>query len=133
MDIESVTVLPSKKRLVYIVDDEASVRRALERLLRSTGYETKAFASAQIFLHTADLSLGICAIVDVVMPGMSGFALQKRLRQDNIGIPVILVTASDDDVLQQQARATGAAAFFRKPVDGRALVDTIDRLRATET
>ncbi len=112
--------------MVYLVDDDESVRRALQRLLRSAGFEVKAFSSAEEFLQSANLEeKGACLILDIRMPGLTGFDLQQKLISKGIRMPVITVSAFDDAETRERARKLGATAFFRKPVDGQALVDAI--------
>ena len=111
--------------MVYLVDDDESVRRALQRLLRSAGFEVKAFSSAEAFLQSENLDVRACLVLDIRMPGLTGFDVQERLASMGIRIPVITVSAFDDAETRERARKLGAVAFFRKPVDGQALIDAI--------
>ena len=111
--------------MVYLIDDDESVRRALQRLLRSAGLDVRAFASAEEFLKMENFSQGACIVLDVQMRGLSGFDLQKTLASKNIRIPTIAVSALDDADTRERARLLGAVGFFRKPVDGQALIDAI--------
>jgi len=112
--------------MVYLIDDDESVRRALQRLLRSAGLDVKAFPSAEEFLQSGNLDeKGACIILDIRMPGLTGFDLQEKLNSKGIHIPVITVSAFDDAQTRERARKLGATAFFRKPVDGEALIDAI--------
>jgi FixJ family two-component response regulator len=109
-----------------LIDDDESVRRALQRLLRSAGLDVKAFSSAEEFLQSGNLGeQRACIILDIRMPGMTGFDLQEKLVSKGIRIPVITVSAFDDAATRERARKLGATAFFRKPVDGEALIDAI--------
>jgi FixJ family two-component response regulator len=111
---------------VYIIDDDASVRIALERLLISTGIRARTFASAHDFLK-ADVPLdGTCVITDVKMQGMTGLELHQKLRADGVRVAFIFVTAYDTDDARAQAKKAGAVAYFRKPVDDQALIDAIE-------
>jgi FixJ family two-component response regulator len=114
----------ANKPTIYVVDDDPSVRRGFGRLLRFAGFATQTFASAEEFLGT-QLRDHACVIADVRMPGMTGIDLQKRLRVMDSVLPVIAVSAEDDPATRQQAHALGASAYFRKPVDGQALLDAI--------
>jgi FixJ family two-component response regulator len=114
-----------KKKLVYVIDDDKSVRTAFQLLFQSAGFDVQAFRSAKEFLESASLSDGSCIILDMRMPGMTGLELQKELASRKIRIPVIGVSAYDDAPTRDLARALGAAAFFSKPVDDRALIDAI--------
>lgn len=113
---------PSK---IYLVDDDASIRRALGRVMTSAGFEHEAFASAEDFLATADGGGAACVVADTRLPGMSGLDLIRHAAAVFPGLPFILVTANDEEETRREARAAGAAAFFRKPVDAEALLDTI--------
>ncbi len=111
--------------MIYVIDDDESVRRALQRLLRSAGLDVKAFSSAKEFLESGDFGERACIVVDVQMRGLTGFDLQEELASKGIRIPVIAVSALDDAKTRERARELGATAFFRKPVDGQALIDAI--------
>jgi len=111
--------------VVYLIDDDESVRRALQRLLRSAGFEVKAFSSGEAFLQSENLDVRACVVLDIRMPGLTGFDLQEKLASMGIRIPVITVSAFDDAETRERARKLGAVAFFRKPVDGQALIDAI--------
>ena len=112
--------------MVYLIDDDESVRKALQRLLRSAGLDVKAFSSAEEFLQSGNLAeKGACIILDIRMPGLTGFDLQEKLTAKGIRIPVITVSAFDDAATRERARKLGATAFFRKPVDDEALIDAI--------
>ena len=111
--------------MVYLIDDDESVRRALQRLVRSAGLDVKAFSSAKEFLESANLGERACIVLDIQMRGLTGFDLQEELASKGIQIPVIAVSAHDDAKTRERARDLGATAFFRKPVDGEALIDAI--------
>lgn len=113
----------------YIIDDDDSVRVALERLLIAAGFRVRAFSSAQAFLSSGASAEDACVIVDVMMHGMSGLELCQKLQADGVSAGFIFVTAHDTPETRQQAREAGAMAFFRKPVDARALVDAIEWTR----
>ena len=115
-----------KKNLVYVIDDDESMRRAIQLLLRSADFDVQAFCSAEEFLETASFGDGSCIILDMRMPGMTGLDLQKELASRKIRIPVVVVSAYDDRPTRDLARASGAVAFFRKPVDDQALIDAIE-------
>lgn len=104
--------------LVAVVDDEEPVRRALERLLRSAGIETETFASGGAMLEDLTRCEPDCVILDLHMPGMSGFEVQERLARRAHRIPVVVLTGQDTPESFERATAGGAAAYLRKPVDG---------------
>jgi FixJ family two-component response regulator len=112
------------KPVIAVVDDDQSVREALENLISSVGFEVKLFASAEEFL---DSSLQTdCAILDVRLPGISGLELQRRLASDGQSIPVIIITAQGDDKTQDEAVAAGAIAFLKKPFKEEALLAALE-------
>jgi FixJ family two-component response regulator len=117
--------LEKEKNMVYLIEDDESVRKALQRLFRSASIEVRAFASAEEFLQLDEISQGACIVVDIQMPGLTGFDLQEGLLSKNIRVPTIVISAMDDAKIRERARKLGATAFFRKPVDGQALVDAI--------
>ncbi len=116
----------NRSRHVYLVDDDSSARGGLSRLLRAAGYTVHAFSSPVQFLAEPDLEPAGCIILDARMPELSGAELQTELRVRGIGLPLIFVTAEDDPEIRRQAHEMHAAAFFRKPVDGPALLDAIE-------
>ena len=111
--------------LTYVIDDDASVRKAFGRLLRSANLDAETFSSAEEFLSSPKQKENACIIIDIRMPGLSGFDLQQRLSAEGIKIPVIVISASDDVETRERARELGAIAFFRKPIDDQALLDAI--------
>ena len=111
--------------MVYLIDDDESVRRALQRLLRPAGLDVRAFESAEEFLQSGNLSQRACIILDIQMRGSTGFDFQEKIASKGIQIPTIAVSALDDGESRERARKLGAVAFFRKPVDGQALIDAI--------
>ena len=110
---------------VYVIDDDESVRKAFKRLLRSVNFEAETFASAEEFLKTPKPNKNSCIIIDIKMPGLTGFDLQRKLMAQGSRTPVIVISASDDAQVREQARGLGAVAFFRKPIDDQALLDAI--------
>ncbi len=111
--------------MIYVIDDDESVRKAFNRLFRSVNLEVETFASAEEFLESQKADKNSCIIIDIRMPGLTGFDLQRKLKAQGIQIPVIVISASDDAQVQEQARELGAVAFFRKPIDDQALLDAI--------
>jgi FixJ family two-component response regulator len=114
-------------RLVAVVEDDEGVRTATESLLRSAGYATRTFGSAEQFLRSRLRRQASCLILDVELPGMSGLQLQERLAQRRLHIPVVFITAIEDrgrrfeiEVLQ-----SGAVAYLRKPFDAKELLRAV--------
>lgn len=110
---------------VAVVDDDPSVRRGLERLLRSAGLSVVTFASAEQFLALCRREMLSCLVVDVHLGGMSGLELLARLAAADSTLPVILITAYDDPQTTGAIERSGAAGYLRKPFDDRVLIDAI--------
>jgi FixJ family two-component response regulator len=111
--------------MVYLIDDDTSIRKAFGRLLRSANLDAETFSSAEEFLSSPRQKENACIIIDIQIPGLNGFDLQQRLLSEGIQIPVIVISASDDVEIREHARELGAQVFFRKPVDDQALLDAI--------
>ena len=112
----------TEDHIVSIIDDDASVRVALESLVRSLGYSARTYDSAEAFLQSGNCDQTSCIVTDVQMTGMSGLDLQSRLKAAGCVVPTILITAFPDDHVRARAVAEGAFAFLAKPFDGQALV-----------
>jgi FixJ family two-component response regulator len=117
----------SVSRLISIVDDDALMREGLISLLRSAGFATQAFASAEEFLSLAHRDNIACLILDVGLPGISGLELQSQLTAtvSNHRTPVVFMTARDDEATRQRALKGGAVDFLRKPVRRDALLNAV--------
>jgi len=107
------------------VDDDESMREALESLLEWAGFEVELFASAQEFLSSSRLSDFECLIADVRMPGMTGLQLQRQLTATGFRIPIVFITAHGDDATRARALRAGAVAFLLKPFSEQALLDAV--------
>lgn len=103
--------------MISIVDDDESIRRSTQSLLRSAGYEVRTFACADDLMNSGTLEKTECLILDVRMPGVDGLQLQKRLKDDGLQIPVIFVTAYADVSTRERALQAGAVDLLHKPVD----------------
>jgi FixJ family two-component response regulator len=115
-----------KPRVVFVVDDDESARSGIARLLRTAGHDVRAFDSAEEFLDAYDPETFGCMVLDARMPGMSGEELHAELKARGVQLPIIVVSADDDPETRRAAHRMNAAAFFRKPVDGSALLDAIE-------
>jgi len=111
--------------LIAIVDDEESVREALQSLLKSMGLKAEGFASAEEFLQSARLPDTACIILDVRMPGMGGLELQRQLTADQRRIPLIFITAHGDEATRARALQAGAVDFLTKPFSEEALLTAV--------
>jgi FixJ family two-component response regulator len=121
----SATVKRSKKTLICVVDDDLLVRESTTRLLRSFKFNVKAFSSAEEFLNSDYLTETACLILDVCIPGVSGLELQRHLAMSNSDVPIIFITAHEDENQRKHALEAGAVAFLYKPFYEEALINTI--------
>jgi FixJ family two-component response regulator len=113
--------------VVFVVDDDASLRESLEDLIRSVGLRVEAFASAQEFLHSQRLDLPGCLVLDVRLQGPSGLDLQKRMAEADIEIPIIFISGYGDIPMTVQAMKAGAVEFLTKPFRDQELLDAIQQ------
>jgi FixJ family two-component response regulator len=118
--------VPSNNKNVYIVDDDESVCRALKALLITYDFVVKTFNSAKSFFDSVSNDDPGCLLLDIYMPGMDGWAVQKRIMDSGSKRPVIFISAENADIVEDRALKAGAAGFFQKPVNGRMLVDLIN-------
>ena len=109
----------------FVVDDDASVLKALGRLLRSAGYDARTFSSAQDFLAAHDPDVPGCAVFDLSMPGFDGLQLQEKLTCDGIARPIIFLTGNGSIPLSVKAMKGGAVDFLTKPVNREKLLSAI--------
>jgi FixJ family two-component response regulator len=119
--------VPQTPPVIAIVDDDASLRRALARLLRVVGYETVTFASAEAFLQDGLQMSPDCLVLDVWLPGISGVALLEYLVSLGSSLPVILITGREDIQTRLLAGQMGVVAYLRKPLDERDLLQALQR------
>jgi FixJ family two-component response regulator len=113
--------------LVSVVDDDISVRRSLDRLIRSVRLEVRVFASAEEFLNSDHPCETDCLILDVRLPGMSGIELHRQLLTRRCNVPVIFITAhGSDDRARLEAASDWTVAYFIKPFSGDELLDAVD-------
>lgn len=115
----------NKMPLVAIVDDELSVRRALERLLRSAGFEVRTFASGTAFLLAVQTHPVDCVVLDLHMSEMNGFEVQATLMRTGRWLPIIIMTGHDTPDSRARALAGGAVEYLLKPVDDQVLLAAI--------
>jgi FixJ family two-component response regulator len=113
------------KQWVVAVDDDFRVRESIESLVESAGYTPLMFASAEEFLESGTLPGAMCMITDVRMPGINGIELQRRIRTQRPRLPVIFISAHNDEETRQRALDEGAASFLYKPFDAGELLEAI--------
>jgi FixJ family two-component response regulator len=117
--------MPNAKALIAIVDDDVSVREAIQRLMKSAGLSAETFASAQQFLKSTSLRSTACLVADVQMPGMSGIELHHWLVADGEQIPVILITAYPQESMRLSALKAGVSCYLPKPFRDDDLLDCV--------
>ena len=113
-------------KCVFVVDDDPAARNGLSRLLQAAGHDVHTFASANEFLDALGSEASGCVVLDARMPGLSGEKLRAEFTERCKGLSIIVVTADDDPATRREANEMKAIGFFRKPVDGTALIDAID-------
>ena len=114
-----------ESNFIAIVDDDGSMRSALQGLLKAVGLSSRAFESAEDFLRSGHQRETACLIADIRMPGMSGLELQARLNAEHCRIPTIFITAHGDEEMRLQAMRAGAVEFLPKPFDDEVLVESV--------
>lgn len=117
---------PPQATIVYVVDDDDAVRCGLTKLLQSAGLDPRPYGSAAEFLADVTDQQGACILLDITMPRITGLQVQARLRERRIRLPVITISAREDQETRQWAHRLGARMFLRKPVDDQALLDAIN-------
>jgi FixJ family two-component response regulator len=115
------------RKLVAIVDDDPRMLKGVERLLVAYGFDAEVFASAEAFLDRNTGSNPICLLVDIHLAGMSGIELRRRLAASGSAVPVIFMTAFDDEVVQKEATEAGCIGYLQKPFPAHLLMRAIDR------
>ena len=117
--------MPPATPIVFIVDDDISVRESLELLIRHAGWEPETFASAQEFLVRPRVPVPSCAILDVSLPDLNGLDLQKQITADRVDMPIIFITGYGDVPMTVKAMKAGAIEFLTKPFDDEALLGAV--------
>ncbi len=112
--------------MIAVVDDEESVRKALERLIRSAGFAVQTFSSGSAFLESAQHVEPACVVLDLHMPDVNGFEVQLALSLTGSHVPVVVITGDDSPQSRALAFDQGASAFLGKPVDETMLLDAIN-------
>ena len=111
--------------IVFVVDDDISVRESLELLIRGEGWQPEVFASGLEFLSRSPALVPNCLVLDVALPDLNGLDLQKRIAKDRIDMPIIFITGHGDIPMSVEAMKAGAIEFFTKPFGGDALLSAI--------
>lgn len=121
------TSYPSVGSVIVIVEDDASLRRALERLLRAAGFTVRAFRSAEEFLQGPCEPVPDCFVLDIHLGGLNAFSLHELLRDRGMTAPTIFMTGHDDLATRERARRAGAAGYLRKPFEEGDLISAIEQ------
>ena len=116
--------MPDVTSVVFVVDDDVSVRESLELLIESAGWQPETFASAQEFLSRPRVSRPCCLVLDVTLPGLTGLELQQQLA-DRIDMPIVFITGHGDVPMSVKAMKAGAVEFLTKPFKDDVLLDAI--------
>jgi FixJ family two-component response regulator len=119
--------MTESKPTIFVIDDDASIRKSLSRLLRSAGHTTETFASAEEFLSREHFNGIGCLLLDVQMPGLSGMDLQEELNKVDYHMPIIFITGHGDIPMSVEAMKKGAVDFLTKPFDDKELLQAIEK------
>jgi FixJ family two-component response regulator len=122
----SVAPALDSQQSIVVVEDDAGMKKAIERLLRAAGFQPVSFASAEELLQTAAADSAACLVLDINLPGISGLELGRLLITSGRARPIIFITAQDEAPLRDEAQRLGCA-YFRKPFEGKALLEAIRR------
>lgn len=115
-------------KVITIVDDDSSVRKALDRLIKAAGYKAIAYDSAEAFLTASESDQTDCLILDVQLPGISGLELQANLAKEGSKCPIVFISAFSDQYARDEAIHAGAACFLPKPLDTDQLIRCIEKM-----
>jgi FixJ family two-component response regulator len=133
MSLQREDAMSRTRPTIFIIDDDESVCRALGRLIRSVGLITETFATAEEFLRFTGESEPGCLILDVHLPGLSGLELQERLTSEGRCLPIVFITAYQEDQACQFALQAGAVAFLQKPFEEQSLLNAVARAIHTDS
>lgn len=118
--------MSNEQTVIAVLDDEESICKGLERLLRSAGYTAKTFLKGSDFLRLIENDRVDCLLLDLNMMPMNGFLVMDRLAKLGRKLPIIVITGDDNEEICERARSKGIVAFLRKPIDSQVLLDTIE-------
>ena len=117
--------MPGQRPRIVVVEDDASLCLAIERILRAGGFAPVTFASAEAALEAGTAATADCLVLDVRLPGMSGFDLYRRLTHSGEKPPVVFMTAHDEPAVREEAEKMGASGYLAKPFSGRTLLEAV--------
>ena len=113
-------------KTIFVIDDDPGMLRTIERLLKVYCFDVRTFTSAEVFLDTANARDVGCLVLDVHLGGMTGIELSRQLALSGISVPVIFITANDNDVIRKAAREVGCIAYLPKPFPAKQLINAIE-------
>jgi FixJ family two-component response regulator len=119
--------MSGQQKVIAVVDDEQTMLKAIGRLLAAHGFAAKVFTSAEAFLDCRSAKDAACLVLDIHLGGMSGIELRRRLNAVRSKLPVIFITAVDDEAVQREATEVGCVACLRKPFQGSLLIGAIEK------
>jgi FixJ family two-component response regulator len=118
--------MSARRKLVVVIDDDRTMLKGLERLLNASGFDTEVFCSAEAFLARAEPREAACLVLDIHLGGMSGIELRRRLAASGSAVPVVFMTAFDDETTHEEAVEAGCIACLHKPFPARLLIGAIE-------
>jgi FixJ family two-component response regulator len=130
--VDAIALNPIGPTMIAIIDDDLSIRQALESLILSHGYQVRAFSCAEDYLAAMCLDQTECVLTDIHMAGMSGIDLLRLLKQQTPSVPVVLMTAFFDEPTRQLALASGAASVLAKPFGSATLISALTKAAKTD-
>ena len=116
-------------RTILVVDDDRGFRRGIERLLRAHGFDVTGYSSAEEFQATADPGTAACLILDIGLGGISGIELRRQLSASGCAVPVVFITANDNEPTRREALSLGCLAYLEKPFPASELIDALNQSR----
>jgi FixJ family two-component response regulator len=132
-EIVGSQLMPVSRPVVAVVDDDPTILKSLSRLLKASGYEPRVFDSAETFLDGLETRTASCVILDVHLPGISGVELRRRMAAAGSKLPVIFMTAVDDEAIHSEAIEAGGVGLLCKPFSARSLIAAIGRATGSES
>jgi FixJ family two-component response regulator len=118
------------RKIIFVVDDDPSMRLGLKRLLNKHGFKTELFDSVEDFHERADVGRADCLVLDIKLKNKSGIDLRRELANSGVSVPVIFITADDTDYTRKAAADAGCAAYLTKPFLGKTFIDAIEKAAA---
>ncbi|WP_177234233.1 response regulator transcription factor [Bradyrhizobium sp. cf659] len=116
-----------RRKSIFVVDDDPSMRRSMKRLLQEHGFEAKLFESANALVNHGNFQQALCIILDIDLDGESGIDLRRRLAEQKVQVPVVFVTGNDNHETRAAAIASGCIAYLTKPFAAAALIESVER------